>query len=806
MAYLGKARKEDLRQLAEELNLNVGDNMKMADLSKLITTQPDYDEEFSRNLLTIVVEDRKLREQQEVVRKQQEFEKERERLDREFQLEKLRLESKESWHRKRHWVSALLALMPSEINQLMAREAEEKFDDYDYIKDLLLKRFKLSAEIFRQKFVKHQRNPAQSWRDFVFEITSYFEEWLGGLGVNDFEGLKNLMITDQLKRRVPGDVREQFIDDWVKSIVPGDLADKLDEYESVRANVKGAHSNDTRKAKLPIESNTGTSKWFKPKCFVCENVGHLARECPKNTRKTPPHNARSNIITAKGTELEKTKEVVTARVSIPVSVPINTRNGIDDLQLVDIKCGQTSIKAVIDTGAQISVLREDLIDKGCGEGEGTIQIISAFGEKEIAALKLFNLKIDDGKHGSVPIMCAVSKKLVNDMLISSTAYEILLENVQLFDFENQRDFEDTKDKDTQLEREEKLSALALGQETDTSETNVAKSSFVKLQRMDESLRSVWGQAENKQNAYDIDDGVLVHIESICGENVKQVVLPTCKREEVMRMAHEIPLAGHLGESKTKQRIKDSFFWPKLKQDVKSFCQSCKTCQLRRGLTYRDRIPITPIVRPENPFEVWSVDCIGPLEPSSRRGHKYIICAVDICTRWAEAVPVRNIKAKTTCEVLMRIFTQTGFPRIICTDQGTNFTAELTEAFKDALGIAPRFATPGHPRHNRCLAIPTCLWSTTKWPIETIEGGLDWWQGNSTGSSKSIEEYLRDLTEKLKQAHNLARGNSEKAQAEYASKYNLRSREKRLAVGDQVLVLIPSSSHKLLKNGWVPHLS
>ncbi|GFX09985.1 hypothetical protein TNCV_4101251 [Trichonephila clavipes] len=85
--------------------------------------------------------------------------------------------------------------------------------------------------------------------------------------------------------------------------------------------------------------------------------GHLARECPKNTRKTPPRNARSNIITAKGTELEFTKEVVTARVSIPVSVPINTKNGIDDLRLVDIKCGQTSIKAVIDTGAQISVLR-----------------------------------------------------------------------------------------------------------------------------------------------------------------------------------------------------------------------------------------------------------------------------------------------------------------------------------------------------------------------------------------------------------------------------------------------------------------
>ncbi|GFQ80299.1 hypothetical protein TNCT_30041 [Trichonephila clavata] len=273
-------------------------------------------------------------------------------------------------------------------------------------------------------------------------------------------------------------------------------------------------------------------------------------------------------------------------------------------------------------------------------------------------------------------MCAVSKKLVNDMLISTTAYEIILENVQLFDFENQRDFECTKDKNIQLESEEELSALALGQETDTSETNSAKSSFVKLQRMDESLGPVWSQAKNKQNAYKIDDGVLIYTESICGEDVKQVVLPTYLQK---RRSYE-------------SGPRNTFSW--------TFRRDCKTCQLRRGLTYRDRISKTPIVRPENPFEVWSVDCIGPLEPSSRKGHKNIICAVDICTRWVEAIPVRNIKAKATCEVLMRIFTQTGFPKIICTDQGTNFTAELTEAFKDVLGIASRFATLGYPAVER----------------------------------------------------------------------------------------------------------
>ncbi|GFY38751.1 CCHC-type domain-containing protein [Trichonephila inaurata madagascariensis] len=264
-----------------------------------------------------------VREQQELVREQQEFEKENESLDREFQLEKLRLENerlkgltstpeakvsiyelrkavpkfemkdgdivlfltlferqaKRVSIEKRHWVSSLLALMPSEINQLMARETEEKYGDYDYIKGLLMKCFKLSAEMFRQKFVKHQRNPAQSWH--------------------------------QLKRRVPGDVREQFVDNWVKSVVPGDLADKLDKGASLRPKDVPFFW----KAKLPMESNTGTCRGCKPKCFIYENVGHLARECPKITRKTPPCNARSNIITAKGTELEFTKEVVTASLN-----------------------------------------------------------------------------------------------------------------------------------------------------------------------------------------------------------------------------------------------------------------------------------------------------------------------------------------------------------------------------------------------------------------------------------------------------------------------------------------------------------
>ncbi|GBM29919.1 Retrovirus-related Pol polyprotein from transposon 17.6 [Araneus ventricosus] len=96
-------------------------------------------------------------------------------------------------------------------------------------------------------------------------------------------------------------------------------------------------------------------------------------------------------------------------------------------------------------------------------------------------------------------------------------------------------------------------------------------------------------ARTEENAYAIRDGVLIHTEYICGEKVKQVVFTKCKRDEVLRVAHEIPLAGHLGEQKTKQRIKYSFFWPEIKKDAKEFCQTCKPQSWNDHLLHVDSV-------------------------------------------------------------------------------------------------------------------------------------------------------------------------------------------------------------------------
>ncbi|GFU95833.1 retrovirus-related Pol polyprotein from transposon opus [Trichonephila clavipes] len=94
-----------------------------------------------------------------------------------------------------------------------------------------------------------------------------------------------------------------------------------------------------------------------------------------------------------------------------------------------------------------------------------------------------------------------------------------------------------------------------------------------------------------------------------------------------------------GPRRRLNEIKYSFFWEGLRADVKKFCESCKECQLTRSVRIKDRPPITPVARPELPFQVVNMDLIGPIDPPSSKGHKYILCLVDQHTRWGEAAAI-----------------------------------------------------------------------------------------------------------------------------------------------------------------------
>ncbi|GFT59348.1 retrovirus-related Pol polyprotein from transposon opus, partial [Trichonephila clavipes] len=157
-------------------------------------------------------------------------------------------------------------------------------------------------------------------------------------------------------------------------------------------------------------------------------------------------------------------------------------------------------------------------------------------------------------------------------------------------------------------------------------------SFRSEQECSAKLALVWKHAkEGKGNYYEVD-GYLFHRDKILGESIGQLVIPKCRRTEVLRLAHTSVFSSHMGPKKTLERIKYSLFWEGLSSDVKKFCESCKECQLTRSVRIKDRSPITPVARSELPFQVVNMDLIGPIDPPSSKGHTYILCLVDQHTR------------------------------------------------------------------------------------------------------------------------------------------------------------------------------
>ncbi|GFV23443.1 hypothetical protein TNCV_4781551 [Trichonephila clavipes] len=73
----------------------------------------------------------------------------------------------------------------------------------------------------------------------------------------------------------------------------------------------------------------------------------------KIIRKTSP-TRQINAVETNERFQEQSSAILTAKVAIPVYSPAKENEKIDELQFVHIKCGNEILKAVIDTGAQIS--------------------------------------------------------------------------------------------------------------------------------------------------------------------------------------------------------------------------------------------------------------------------------------------------------------------------------------------------------------------------------------------------------------------------------------------------------------------
>ena len=180
--------------------------------------------------------------------------------------------------------------------------------------------------------------------------------------------------------------------------------------------------------------------------------------------------------------------------------------------------------------------------------------------------------------------------------------------------------------------------------------------------------------------------------------VKKLVVPQSLRPRVLNSCHDAIFAAHLGVKKTVDRVRQRFFWPGLRETVKQHIRSCQVCAVSKGAYRKFRAALADF-RVGAPMDRVAVDIMGPL-PESLRGNRYILVVVDYFTRWVEAFPLPDQKARTVAhKVVCDFICRFGTPLELHTDQGRTFESDLFQEVCKLLEVTKTRSTPYHPSAN-----------------------------------------------------------------------------------------------------------
>lgn len=229
-----------------------------------------------------------------------------------------------------------------------------------------------------------------------------------------------------------------------------------------------------------------------------------------------------------------------------------------------------------------------------------------------------------------------------------------------------------------------------------------------------------------------------------------LVVPRGARFQICRSNHDD--VGHMGVTKTVERIQDNFWFPKLRRFVKKYVESCLQCAYNKdNMAKKKSGHLYPIQKVDIPFHTIHIDHLGPFT-KSKKGNAYILTIVDGFTKYMFAKAVKSTKTKHTLRVLQELFFDFGLPSRIVSDRGTSFTSTAFQKFCHIHGIKHILNAVACPRANGQAERfnQTILQAMSKLNINTDErdwdmqlGQVQWGINNTINSTtkKTASEAL-----------------------------------------------------------------
>lgn len=748
---------------------------------------------------------------------------------------------------------------------------------YATVKAAVLKVYELVPEAYRQRFRYRKKLDSQTYSEFVRDLMCTFNRWCIAAEVVTLQDLSDLIVLEQFKNSVPEHVATHINERKVKS--PSEAAILADEYALTHKSHFGTHadfrkSDFSPKHKLllpggsyqrpqqkfgtvgstgPVNANT---------CRYCLGEGHWKKACP--------------LLKSKKSGQVK-PVVMAAPVKAPVSPPVYQGEP-DPRVKAEYQSSQCDFSAFISDGV-VSL---------SGEPNVPIKILRDTGALDSFILETvlpFSVQSDAGScllirgMGLVPFASPLHKirltcGLVEGDVVVGVRPELPVEGVHMIlgnDLAGSKVWADGSPHVISKELLEPPTGVFLDDSSVSPEVfpscaitraasqckelascpenlelpirlqiePLSRDALIAEQKSDKSLVDLFDKVvpvemvRSTAQCYFLLDEILVrkwvpYSEQGLGESVFQAVVPFSMRDKVLQTSHG-DVAGHLGVRKTYDRILRYFFWPGLKRDVSRFIKTCHTCQLTSKPNQVVKpAPLYPIPAIGQPFEHLIIDCVGPL-PRSKSGHSYLLTVMCQATRYPTAFPLRTITTRSVVKALTQFISTFGIPRIIQSDQGSNFTSHMFAQVLKQLKVKHNKSTGYHAQSQGALER---FHQTLKSLLRAYctELNADWEEGlpwlllaarevvqESTGFSpndlvfghkvrgplavlqegylpeeppRNLVDFVNGFRFKLYRAGELAKERLECSQKKMKQKYDKNAELRDFSPGDKVLALLP----------------
>ena len=207
-----------------------------------------------------------------------------------------------------------------------------------------------------------------------------------------------------------------------------------------------------------------------------------------------------------------------------------------------------------------------------------------------------------------------------------------------------------------------------------------------------------------------------------------ILVPKALRKEILQKLH----FAHLGQLKTIALAKQFYFWRGMSTEIQQLVESCDTCQIHANFQQKETM------RPQYasyPMEMNTADL------AEHGGKNYLIHA-DRFSGYIWIYRLNKTTAQDVINAMWDTFYKFGFPKVLSTDNGSQFISDafIQKCKKD--GIEQRWSSPLHSSGNghaeRSVATSKNLIKKAEHPSD-LQRMVLMYNTTPTSSSKSPSE-------------------------------------------------------------------